>query len=289
VTLLVTGASGYLGREVMGLAAAAGREVVGTFRSASTVEGLAWVRAELSDPASVAALFDRVRPTVVLHLAAAATPDQASNVDAAGIVAAAAVAYGCRLVHLSTDALFAGCTVDYDESAEPDPVTPYGASKAAGERLVRRAAPHASVVRTSLLVSNGSPSPHSGRISKHEQTALDLARGTATGALFSDEFRCPIAVGDLAAALLELADSDHSGVINIAGPLRVSRYQLGLATLARYGLDPASLPHSTIAESGLVRNARVCLDSGRARAALRTNLSSVTAWLSADAERAGRP
>lgn len=293
MTLLVTGASGYLGREVMGLATAAGREVVGTFWSASTVEGPAWVRCDVGRPASVADVFARVRPSAVLHLAATMSrgPDGAwrSNVDGAELVAEAAMVGGCRLVHLSSDAIFAGSTVDYDETAEPDPVTEYGASKAAGERLVRLAAPLASVVRTSLIVSGGAPSPHSGQISKHEQVALDLAQGKASGALFTDELRCPIAVGDLASALLELIDSEHSGVINIGGPLAVSRHQLGLATLARYGLDPASLPGTTIAESGLVRNARVCLDSRRARAMLSTNLNSVMAWLTADAERAGRP
>ena len=57
---------------------------------------------------------------------------------------------------------------------------------------------------------------------------LDLATGRTGGALFTDEIRCPVAVQDLASALLELVGGDAAGVLNVAGPEAVSRHELGV-------------------------------------------------------------
>jgi dTDP-4-dehydrorhamnose reductase len=54
--------------------------------------------------------------------------------------------------------------------------------------------------------------------SKQVRLCLDMISGTATGALFNDEVRCPVAVQDLASAVLELATGDFAGIINVAGP-----------------------------------------------------------------------
>ena len=56
-------------------------------------------------------------------------------------------------------------------------------------------------MRTSLIYGGAEPSPH-------EELALTGSRGEADVAFFTDELRSPVQVGDLAAALLELASSD---------------------------------------------------------------------------------
>jgi dTDP-4-dehydrorhamnose reductase len=99
-----------------------------------------------------------------------------------------------------------------------------------------------------------------------------MITGTATGALFSDEVRCPVAVQDLASAVLELAASDFAGIINVAGPDAVSRVELGVLVAQRYGLDPGRVPQSTIAQSGLTRPGHVVLDSALAASTLKTRL-----------------
>ena len=105
----------------------------------------------------------------------------------------------------------------------PSPVFDYGAAKAAAEEAVAAVDPAAAIVRDLPVVSGGRGEP-----SRHERTCLDLARGTADGALFTDEIRCPIAADDLAAALVALAETDHAGVLNIAGPEALSRHELGV-------------------------------------------------------------
>ncbi|QYC42323.1 dTDP-4-dehydrorhamnose reductase [Nonomuraea coxensis DSM 45129] len=141
---------------------------------------------------------------------------------------------GARLVHVSSDAVFSGRAVTYAEDAEPDPISPYGAAKAAAEVAVRAIHPAAAVVRTSLIIGDGG--------SPQEALVHALATGRAAGVLFTDDVRCPVHVRDLAAALLELAASTLAGVHHVAGADAVSRHELGRLIARRDGLDPARLP-----------------------------------------------
>ncbi|MEV6488191.1 sugar nucleotide-binding protein [Actinoplanes sp. NPDC051633] len=251
-SLLVVGASGYLGGEVARLAVAGGWEVTGT--SSADLD--------ITSAAAVRSYVDALRPDVVVN-AAYRVSDWAVTADGAANVAVAA--RGLRLVHVSSDALHAGRPEPYGDAEPPTPIYPYGAAKAAAETAVRAVNPGAAVVRTSLIV--GDERSHQVRL------CLDLATGRRPGALHTDEFRCPIGVTDLAAAVLELAGSDWAGPINVAGPQRMSRAELGALVAASHGLDPASVPTRTIAESGIgPRPANVVLDSTRAAAMLSTEL-----------------
>ena len=80
--------------------------------------------------------------------------------------------------------------------------------------------PSAVLARTSLIM--GGPS------APMERRVLTLLSGRADGVLFDDDVRCPVHVEDLAAALLELAQSDAAGVRHVAGADAVSRYEIGL-------------------------------------------------------------
>jgi dTDP-4-dehydrorhamnose reductase len=252
--VLVVGASGYLGGEVARLASAAGHDVTGT--SSADLD--------ITDRSAVSGLVRHVRPDLVVNCAAR-MDSWTVCADGAANVALAASAHGARLVHLSTDALHAGRSAPYLDDDEPSPVHRYGAAKAAAETAVAAIDPGAVIVRTSLIIGDDR--------SKQITLALDLITGRRSGALFSDEIRCPVAVQDLAAAVLELAASGYAGRINVAGPEALSRADLGRLVAARHGLDPAAVPVRTIAEGGLgARPADVRLDSSRAFGLLHTTL-----------------
>ena len=235
-------------------ASAAGHGVIGT----SSVD------LDIRDRAAVQAYFELHRPAVVVN-AAYRNDSWETCADGAAHVAIGAAEVGARLVHLSSDALHAGRREPYQDADPPSPVHMYGAAKAAAETAVAAVTPGAAIVRTSLIIGDD----HSKQI----RLALELAAGDREGALFTDEFRCPVAVQDLAAAVLELADDGYAGLINVAGPQAMTRAELGRLVARRHGLDPYRIPTCTIAEGGLgLRPAHVILDSSRAAALLRTRI-----------------
>jgi dTDP-4-dehydrorhamnose reductase len=237
--LLLTGASGFLGRELVGLVPDASTE-----------------RFEIRDEDAVSTAFARARPEVVIHTAYRQDgPDAwAITVDGAENVAVEAARFSARLIHLSTDVVFDGRKGSpYVEEDEPCPVTEYGHAKAESERRVRAACPKALVVRTSLLLGGPGHEP-----SKHERAALDPELR-----FYEDEIRCPIQVGDLASALLELVELDIAGVLHVAGADALSRADLAELVAGRPVRHAPAPPDRP-------RDCR--LECSRARALLRTEL-----------------
>jgi len=275
--LLITGGTGYLGAELIQRARAGGWNVGATsFSSLPDNEGIDWIRLDIRDQPAVTRAFDAWRPDIVIHTAYRLSgPDLWSiSAEGAGVVARAARAAGARLIHMSSDALFDGERVgSYSEADDPRPITTYGEAKAAAERLVAEAHPAALIVRTSLIYGGARPG-------SHEQLALDALAGRADVAFFTDEQRCPIAVGDLAAALLEVAPTDRGGRLHIAGADVVSRYEFARLVAAAHGQDPARLRAAASAISTIRRPRNCALDSSLARQVLRTRLRGVREVLS---------
>ena len=184
--------------------------------------------------------------------------DHASIVDASRHVAEAAHACGARLVHVSTDALFAGRDEPYTEADVPDPVHDYGRWKAEAEAEVAAACPDALIVRTSLIYGNADPSPY-------EDLVREVMSGHRDFTFFTDEVRSPVLVDDLARALVALAATrEPTGVLHLGGGQAFSRSELAVMVARRGGWEPSRLSFSTIAESGQDRPERVVLDSSLA-------------------------
>ena len=245
MTLLITGGSGYLGGELVRQAGSSALHP----------------RLELLDPAAVLRGFEAARPSAVIHTAYR-QDDPRVNADGSAAVARAAAEIGARLIHISTDLVFDGrATTAYTEDDEPNPLDDYGRSKLEAERRVLELHPEALVVRTSLLVGRRQPG-------RHEQAVLEAARGERDMTFFEDEWRSPIIVTDLAAALLELVGMEMAGVLHVAGAEPVNRYELACWIAAAHGLPTGRLRRGSLRESGLERAANCVLDSSRARAQL---------------------
>lgn len=241
--LLVTGGSGYLGRELLRQSPGA----IGVSRGTG-------VRLDVRDAAAVQTAVESLRPAAVFHTAYR-QDDRATTFDGAVAVAEAAAAVGARLVHLSSDLVFDGeQDAPYVEDDEPNPITAYGRDKADAERAVLEAHPGALVVRTSLLYGGAEPGPQ-------ERMASD-----PEAVFFTDEIRSPVHVGDLAAALLELAGGAQTGILHAAGGDALSRFEFA-RLLARRPVRGLSL-----AQSEDVRPRNCSLSSARAGELLRTRL-----------------
>lgn len=264
--VVVVGGSGFLGGEVVRRLVADGHVVAATYLSRpGELAGVEWARVDVRDRAAVGEVVGGLRPEVVVN-AAYRQAEWAATALGGAHVALAASGAGARLVHVSSDAVFSGRAVTYAERSVPDPITPYGAAKAAAEVAVQAVVPDAAVVRTSLIVGDGR--------SSHEAFVHALASG-ADGVLFTDVVRCPVQVEDLAAALGELVVLPRAGVHHVAGVDAVSRYELGCLIAARDGLDPAALPGAARGDGPL----DVRLDCAATQGWLRTRLRGAREFL----------
>jgi dTDP-4-dehydrorhamnose reductase len=271
--LLITGGTGYLGGELLRQAAPAGHVVAATYFNQEPPDrlGVTWLPLDVRDLLAVEDAVDQLCPEVVIHTAfRQGGPDlDAITAVGAGHVARASAAVGARLIHISSDVIFDGeRDGPYTEDDPPAPISDYGAAKARAEALVAAAHPGAAIVRTSLIYGFDP-------IDRQTQFALDVAAGRRPDRLFVDEFRCPVYVADLAAALLELAALPYAGVLNIAGAERVSRHELGTLLARACGLDPGAIPAARSAENPVRRPRNCALAIDRAQALLATRLRGV--------------
>ncbi|HEX6883306.1 MAG TPA: sugar nucleotide-binding protein [Planctomycetota bacterium] len=305
MTLLLVGASGFLGphlvraarRRGLRVAAASRRPAAGPRAPGTVPDELHELDAAVPDAAQrLAALLEAVQPSALLLAAACARveecerdPERAAALNVALPAAAArlARARGLRLVHLSTDLVFGARPprgARYAEDDPPSPVHAYGRSKAAGEAAVLAADPPALVLRLPLLYGDSF-----GRgLGASDHVLAALARGEQP-ALFTDEWRTPLEAGNAAEAVLELLAGDARGLLHLAGPARLNRHELALAVLAARGRagEAGRLGAVTRAARGLAaqRPADVSLDAGRALTLLSMPLLGPTEALRAARER----
>ncbi|MCF3178741.1 sugar nucleotide-binding protein [Streptomyces polychromogenes] len=272
MTVLIIGGSGFLGTELLRQARSAGRSRAGTFNSLpGEAPGTSWHHLDLQDHRRIDEVLDAVQPSVVIN-SSSGNSNWTVTADGPGRIAQSTARRGIRLVHVSSDAVFSGNRGSgYDETVLPDPITPYGAAKGAAETAVRLLHPAAAIVRTSLIIGDGG--------SAHERVVHELAAGTRSGALFTDDVRCPVHVADLAAALLELATSRVAGIAHVTGSEALTRYELGVLIARRDGLDPSLLPAGRRAETGLPGALDVRLDCRATQKQLSTRFRGAREFL----------
>lgn len=269
--ILVTGASGYLGMALMRLIGARRPEwdVHATFFSIVPSDDMSNAHhLDLRDAQSVARAFDRAQPALVFHTAALNAGDAQTmydtNARGSGYIAQHAVEHNARLVHLSSDVIFDGTRGNYTEDDLPNPITPYAVSKADAEKNVLASGANAVLARTSLIYGFKPLDPRTRAVLRGEMPRL-----------FTDERRCPIWVDNLGAALLEIAEMDYYGVLNVAGTQALSRYDFGVKLMRALNADASALIPLASQASGLVRPRDCTLDVSRAQKLLKTKLLSV--------------
>lgn len=171
------------------------------------------------------------------------------------------------LLFFSTDLVFDGRKGNYTETDSVNPLSVYAETKVAAEVTVL-ANPLHLVIRTSL---NGGPSP-SGDRGFDEQLCRAFSEGQVLK-LFVDEFRTPIAASETARAAWELLVQQRSGLFHVAGPERVSRWEIG-CRIARRCPDwqSAMEPSSLTSYCGAPRSPDTSLDSSRVNSLMSRSL-----------------
>jgi dTDP-4-dehydrorhamnose reductase len=231
VIVLVTGASGQLGRDLVAVCEAAGDEVVACDHATL----------DLGDRDSVLGAITSTQPDVVVNAGAwtavdacESDPDKAWRVNALGArhVVDAASHAGAHVVHVSTDYVFDGTKLDpYVEWDPTNPQSAYGRSKLGGEHEVMAYPGHA-IVRTAWVCGE-----HGGNMVK---TVLKLAERPEL-AFVDDQRGSPTFTADLAVAIRRLAVERRPGLFHVTNQGAVSWYEFVQDILAAAGHDPAKV------------------------------------------------
>ena len=212
--VLITGAGGQIGHDLVEHCAASGDQVSAFDRGAL----------DIGDRDQVFGTVMSSPPDVVFNVAAwtavdacESDPDRAYRVNALAVrwLREACERVGAHLVQLSTDYVFDG-SLDrpYHEWDTPNPQSVYGASKLAGEREVR---PYDTVVRTSWVCGE-----HGNNMVK---TVLGLLETHDSLSFVDDQVGCPTFSADLAVAVRQLGVGRRSGVHHVTNQGAVSWYE----------------------------------------------------------------
>ncbi|MFH1984884.1 MAG: dTDP-4-dehydrorhamnose reductase [Pseudomonadota bacterium] len=203
MSLLLTGAYGQLGKEIIRQAPGAGISVIAT--DIDTVD--------ITDADAVAGLMDLHRPRICVNAAAYTQVDRAEtqpdaafavNRDGPLILARHCRRVGIPLIHISTDFVFDGTLGrPYEETDTPCPVSVYGGSKAAGDAAVQETLPEHIILRTAWLYGTDGPS--------FVHTMLRLAGEKERLAVVDDQVGSPTAAENLARAVITLAGRHLAG------------------------------------------------------------------------------
>ncbi len=197
MTVLITGANGQLGRELVRLGQVLDVEVHGYNRQ----------QLDITDENRIQQILMRVSPSVVINAAAYTHVDRAEDESdlayAVNKIGPACLARYCAdnrlaLIHISTDYVFDGTKGrPYQESDPLAPLGVYGHSKAQGETAIRSILPKHIIVRTSWLYG----------VHHHNfvKTILKLASERSVLRVVADQFGSPTSAADLAQALLTIA------------------------------------------------------------------------------------
>ena len=261
--VLITGANGQLGHELVRATIAAGHEVVAT--SHETLD--------ITDKAAVDAVMTETRPDVVIHAAAwtavdacESDPEKALLVNgtATKFIADAARAVGAHVVYISTDYVFDGSkTSAYDESDATNPQSVYGSSKLAGERALGATD---AIVRISWVCGFYGANMVKTILRLAEQPQLKFV---------DDQIGNPTFADDAAAMIVRLAIEKRPGTWHVTNQGEVSWYEFAREVLIAGGFDagkvvpikthelqpprPATRPFNSVLNNASLKNAGIAL------------------------------
>lgn len=227
----VTGSTGFLGSVILEGLKQSGYDVVGTGTELSICE-----------PERLESFADEVRPDIIVNCAGirreATTLDnkaRAYEVNALGAknIAIVANAVDALIVQISTDDVYSSGQGELvNEFDMPNPSTPYGKSKRAGEFMVRDVAPEHLILRASWVYKADRG---------HFKNLMDAARSGGRYEARTDQFAAPASIALYMHYILKMLEADARGTYHIAPTGKTSRYDFAAQILENAGYDSQSV------------------------------------------------
>ena len=237
MTVLVTGAKGQLGYDLMAQLKQRGHEAIGV-----DIQEM-----DITNQESVEQVMRQVKPDAVIHCAAYTAVDKAEddvslctkiNVDGTGYIAKMCQELDCKLLYLSTDYVFPG---DGENFWEPDdarePLNVYGKTKCEGELLVEEYVQKYFIVRISWVFGiNGK---------NFVRTMLNLAQNHSELTVVNDQIGSPTYTYDLSRLLIDRIETDKYGRYHASNEGICSWYDFACEIFKQAKLDVRVLPVSS--------------------------------------------
>lgn len=249
--ILITGSNGLLGQKLIKLLLDKGEDtLIATARGGNRLPypetDYVFDQMDITDKQQVLEVVTKHKPEVIIHTAAMTNVDQCEtereacwdqNVDAVNYLIEASAKNDCFLLHLSTDFIFDGEDGPYDEKAKANPVSYYGESKLAAEKLLENSTINYAIARTVLVYGIAHDMSRSNIILWVKKS---LEEGKEIKVV-DDQLRSPTLAEDLAMGCYLIAKQKAPGVFNICGKDLLNPYEMALKTADFFNLDTSTM------------------------------------------------
>ncbi len=233
MTVLVTGATGFLGPYLLAEFIKNDTRAIGVSRSGSDYE------CDLMRADHVHSLMAKTNPDVIIHAAAMtdvnkcqSNPDEAIKQNAGMTkIIVSLMPPGCRLIYISTDMVYSGTGPHKENSKSENPINMYGMSKFMGEFEAAKASKHL-ILRTNMYGFSRSKNKTSSLV----DFLVDSFRGGGEVKLFTDMMFSPLAVGTLAKYVAVLSRVNRNGTFNLGATNGMSKSKFALLLAKNLGL-----------------------------------------------------
>ncbi len=250
--ILLTGSNGLLGQKLVALLyQAPGVELVATARGvnrlADRYPALRFVPLDVTDAAQVEQVLATERPTHLIHTAAMTQVDECElhqadcwlqNVTAVEHLATTCARLAIHLTHLSTDFIFDGKEAMLTEDATPHPLSYYGESKLAAERIVQATnGLRWAIARTVLVYGTLTAGSRSNIV----LWVRDSLRKGQPIKVVDDQWRTPTLAEDLAIGCWLLTKQSAKGIYHLSGRELLTPYEMAQQVASFFALDHSLL------------------------------------------------
>ena len=274
--ILLTGSNGLLGQKLVELLLNTENvQVIATARGENRLpftDGYAYRSMDITDREQVQTVVTSVKPDVIIHTAAMTNVDQcesekaacwAQNVLSVEYLVEACAKIDCFLLHVSTDFIFDGKAGPYREDAEANPISFYGWSKYAAEKLVTHSTLRWGIART-VLVYGIAHDMSRTNIILWVKKSLEEGKNIK---VVTDQWRTPTLAEDLAKGCALIAEQEVEGIFNISGKDFLTPYEMAIMTAEYFGLDKSliSQADSTTFSQPAKRPPRTGFDLSKSR------------------------
>jgi len=257
MSVLITGANGFLGYYLTDLLLQKGHQVIATGRGECRLpfhgrQDFQYIPMDFKEPAAILSVFERCKPETVVHAGAMSKPDDCElnqelafniNVQGTANVLQASEKHQSFFILVSSDFVFDGERGMYREHDKPNPVSYYGSTKLQAELAVQQYIFDWSIIRTVLVYGR----PITGRSNLLSIVKEKLEKGEEY-CVVDDQLRTPTYVEDLATGIAAVIEIKAKGIFHVSGEEVLTPYQMAIRTAEYLKLDSSLIKRVTAAD-----------------------------------------